>query len=277
MAFGQPAYLAEELYAASQGRVNLFSHPYYRVAGDFGLYCSMPGNKGIYAFSDPCGCTRRDLMQSLARHFDNPHWQWCAEQCDVQQPYAYGISPQAKPPVALPPCKHFRGIDVAILRTGWSSEDVAAGFKCGPRRIQCHQHLDANSLVIYDGPNALLEDVTDCSPEDCASLYAQLGLPADRAAADALFGRRCTIAHSTMIVDGGGQLQGKDEWGQMTPTYRTRVAGPMIQGEVFPLDCSARIIAFNQSESLSYVIGEAADAYAFPIRSFRRAVVIGSH
>lgn len=274
MAFGQTANLAEELYAASGGRVDLFAHPSFRVAGDFGLYCSMPGHCATYAFSDwPVRRPRRDLMQSLAWHFQNSYWQWCADQSDEKLPTLYGPPPKPLSPDPLPPCKHFRGLDVAILRTGWSAQDVVVGFKCGPRRIQTHQHLDANSFVVYNGPDPVLDEVNDCEPEDCASLYAQLGNETDKTVADAALGSASTVAHSTLLADGQGQLQGKDEWGQIKPIYRTRKT-PLNHGELLPRDCTARIIGFGQPPGIPFVIGEAADSYPFAVKSFQRSVAI---
>ncbi len=274
MCFGQIASFAEDLRQESGGKVDLFSHPYFRVAGDFGLYCFMPGGNAVYAFSDwRVPAPRSDLMAVLARENNNPHYQWCAE---LAAPAWAGIPvPRAVEPCApqsLPSSKHFRGIDVAMLRAGWGEDDVAVGLKCGPRRVQIHQHLDANSFVIYAGESPIVDEL-ECSSADAHSLYSLLGLQGDSASRDGEWGAAATVVHNTLLFDGHGQLAGKTEWGPWIPGARGK-EDEWRNGELIPRDLGARIEGFGQSRDLSYAIGEAALAYPPPTESFRRAVVL---
>jgi hypothetical protein len=210
-------------------------------------------------------------MRYLASHERDPHYQWCADQCPGP-----GIptekTVEARPPDELPPSKHFRGIDVAMLRSGWRDDDVAVGFKCGPRRVQVHQHLDANSFVLYAGESPIVDEV-ECTEEDCRGLYALLGLSGDDADRDAGWGAAATIAHNTLLLGNAGQLVGETEWGPWIPGVRGKTDA-WEHGEQIPREMSAHVVGFGQTEELSFVIGEAAPAYAPPIESFRRAVVL---
>lgn len=283
MAFGQTVNLAEELLTASRWKVDLFTHSYFRVAGDFGLYCWMPGKKSVYAFSDwRVREPQTDLMHSLACYWQNPHYQWCVE-CSATPQFSIGKSPpKAEPPDDLPKAKHFRGIDVAILKTGWSDDAIAVGFKCGPRRIQTHHHLDANSFCLIDSGEGVIdevehfedgEDYPQVTSEDVNTLYHLLGYESPDVD-DAKLGKASTCAHSTLLIDGTGQLQEKNEWGQFKPTYRAKADQVFDHGEVVPRTKSAHVAGFGEHQWGSYVIGEAADAYPNAIDSFRRTAML---
>jgi hypothetical protein len=274
MCFGQVGVLAQELLTASRGRVDLFAHPYFRRAGDFGLYCWMPARNAVYAFSDwRVSAPRRDLMRYLASHEQNPRYQWCADhtpQEPASPPVKQTVSVQ--PPDALPPSKHFRGIDMAILRSGWREGDTAVGFKCGPRRVQFHQHLDANSFVLYAGESPLIDEL-ECTDEDARVLYAQLGVEGEPVARDAPWGSAATVAHSTLLLGGAGQLVGKTEWGPHLPGVRGK-SDAWQQGEPIPRASGARIEGFGHAPGLSFAIGEAALVYPPPVASFQRTVAL---
>jgi hypothetical protein len=274
MCFGQIATFAEELRTESGGEVDLFRHPYFRIAGDFGLYCSMPAYSAVYAFSDwRVPAPRPDLMAALARENNNPHYQWCAEQAHRSWPelqIAEAVPPEV--PTTLPQSKHFRGIDVAILRSGWGEQATALGFKCGPRRVQTHQHLDANSFVLYAGSSPVVDEV-ECSGEDCEALYAALGLSGERVREDARWGSAATVAHNTLLFDACGQLVGRTEWGPCIPGARGKT-DEWQHGERIPRTLGARIESFDQVPGLAHAIGEAAPAYPPPVHSFCRAVVL---
>jgi len=274
MCFGQVSVLAQQLLTASRGRVDLFAHPYFRAAGDFGLYCWMPGRKTVYAFSDwRVAAPRRDLMLYLASHERNPHYQWCADH-NPEEPVGLPVEKTvtAAAPDALPPSKHFRGIDVAVLRSGWGREDIAVGFKCGPRRVQFHQHLDANSFVLYAGESPLIDEL-ECTEEDARALYAQLALEGEPIARDARWGSAATLAHSTLLLGGAGQLVGETEWGPHIPGVREKTDA-WQHGEPIPRAIGARIEGFGHRPGLSFAVGEAALAYPPPVVSFQRAVAL---
>ncbi len=283
MAFGQTANLAEELYAASYGEVNLFLHPYLQAAGDFGLYCWMPGHRTVYGFSDwRVSEPRVDLMYSLAYHTGNPHYQWCVEQSSNPN-FRIGQrkNPVAKPPTSLPDSKHFGGIDVAILRSGWSHSDIAVDFKCGPRRVQAHQHLDANSFVLFHGRDAIVDELEDtadggpkCSATDCLNLYKQLRFKGGHFEKDAALGEASTVVHNTVLFNSYGQLQGKNEWDQFKPTYRKKGKEILDHGEFIHPSDGAHIRGFGQTPDMSFAIGEAAEAYPPPLKSYCRTVIL---
>jgi hypothetical protein len=274
MCFGQIGCLGQELYNASGGRVNLFGHPYFRVAGDFGLYCWMPARNAVYAFSDwRVRAPRRDLMLYLASHERNPHYRWCADQNPGEpEGIPAETTVEARPPHSLPPSKHFRGIDVAVLRSGWLETDTAVGLKCGPRRVQAHQHLDANSFVLYAGESPIIDEL-ECTEDDCRVLCDLLGSGGEEMRGDAKWGAAATIAHSTLLIGNAGQLVGKTEWGPWIPGVRGKTDA-WNHGEIIARRAGARIEGFGRAGELSFAIGEAAPAYAPPVASFCRTVAL---
>jgi hypothetical protein len=276
--FGQTTLFAEELFQASRGMVNLFAHPYLQAAGDFGLYAWMPGGKSVYGFSDwRVEQPRSDLMQLLAAHTVNGRYQWAAERSTYSPlPPGWRAPIPAQPPDDLPPAKHFRGLGVAILRGGWRDSDIAIGFKCGPRRVTMHQHLDANSFVLFAGADALIDELEEgaegkCTAEDVAALYRLLGVSGEAADRDAALGEAATAAHNTLLIGGAGQLIGRNLWHQPVPTWRGQQGDP--SGPV-PADSGARISGFGHTPALSWVIGEVAPAYPPPLDSFCRTITL---
>ena len=277
---GQLVLFADALFQVSKGKVNLLSHPFLRKTGDFGLYCWMPGLKTVYGFSDwRCAEPRSDLMHLLAKHTGKGYYQWCSERSGYSLlPDGWSDSIPSCEPGALPPSKHFRGIDVALLRTGWGEHDTVVGFKCGPRRIVGHHHWDANSFVLFYGSQPIIDELehnekidAKCTEDDCDLLLGRLGLegefPRDETA---------TYVHNTALLGGKGQLRGQDEWGQAVPGHKSDVVQVLNTGEPVPSEQSARIVGFGSNEQISYAIGEAGPSYAEPVESFCRSVVLVS-
>ncbi len=279
--FGQLAYLAEELYVASGGRVNLFAHPFLRVAGDLALYMTMPGGHDVYGFADwRVAQPRSDLLALLARHTGNPHYAWAAAR-SAYSPLGRGWRPDdlpaPQPPVSLPSCKHFRGIDAVVLRSGWGDDALVAALKCGPRRVTHHQHLDANSFILFAGATPLLDELRDgadgvkCTAADTARLYMSLGLRGTAVNADAALGERATVAHNTVIFGDQPHLQGRNAWGQPVPTWRHCPGDPT---GLVRRDAGAHIVHAGRKGAQSVATGDATLAYPDIVGLFRRTLIM---
>jgi len=239
---GRAVHFADIMKRASGGSVNLFAHPYLRVTGNFGLYCETPDG-GSFNFSD-CKYEPPNawLMARLAREYRNPYWQWCAErnmQGKALEFLYYDPSLRSKAPFDLNLSMHFRGIDVAVLRSGWGQRDTFVGFKSGPTATH-HPQLDINSFIICAHGRRLVEDLGLWSYAHASGFFWDWGPRWD-------FDANSTLGHNTILVDGEGQRYGSQYYG--------------------------RIVGFFTSKRYDYLVSEGHGAYGKLLDRFVRFIV----
>lgn len=113
-----------------------------------------------YADASP-ESTRSPVLFWLANRFDQPlltELQRAHALSQLQRPNhtpspleLLWYRPASGPATALPTAAHFRGVEVATLRSSWANEGWFVGFKAGDNQAN-HGHLDLGSFVLdYQG------------------------------------------------------------------------------------------------------------------------------
>jgi hypothetical protein len=232
-AWGPPCKFVWALKRVTGGTENLFEHQFLRNLHQFPLYFLMPDRETFVRFGNcnvgPSASTY--FLTLLAAEHRDPYAQWMAAlgfprawgtYRTVYAFIAYDDTVQPKPPTDLPPAKHFRGIDWAVVRTGWDDpNDIFFAFKGGTGDWD-HIHGDFNSFTLYAYGARLLVD---------------LGYVRD------VWGCR-TEAHNTIRVNDEDQYP------------LTRPAGGARKPEHF-----CKIGEFVHTEAYDHLIGDATTAY----------------
>ena len=168
------SYLSRFMYWAlvldSIYDINAFDKPFFKRAGDFGLYTCPPGTK-FGAFGDQVvNCGSRNIasfMGLMGAVSCNPYWKWFAEQHGDVNPGGYfgflvaaqGRNIEARLPDDLPSSKVFRDVGIAALNTNLSDgmKNIQVHFKSSPYGTQSHGYNANNAfLVNIDGERALI-------------------------------------------------------------------------------------------------------------------------
>ncbi|MCD6334277.1 MAG: heparinase II/III family protein [Candidatus Latescibacteria bacterium] len=249
---GEAVRFGEILRRVSDGAVDLFDHPYLKVAGDFGLYCTT-GDGGSFNFGDsrydPANPT---LMAKLAAQYQNSSHQWHAENYPLKDVYGFlWMDPELKAerPSDKAGSKHFRDVGVAVMRSGWEEKDTFVGLKSG-WSTGGHCHLDINSIVLNALGERLISDYGGWT-------YAHYHGFFDYRGGRWRFEGNQSVAHNTLLVDGHGQTYGMPEYGDR---YSWKKLG--------------YIQRFYTSETYDYVVGDASRAYGDLLGKFIRYVAL---
>ena len=223
--------------------INVFEKPFFKHAGDFGLYTCPPGTQ-TGGFGDlACANNSQRIAQFMGLMgavADNPYWQWFSEQHGNPRPGGYfgfliaaqGLEVEARPPEDLPTAKVFRGTGVAVLNTTLldGRENVQVHFKSSPFGTQSHGYNANNAFLLHlRGERALImsgrRDIHG-SPHHTQWMWE-------------------TKSDNAILVNGEGQIPHT----------------PAAQG---------RITHFHTSERLDVVAGEAGESYSHLDRWARR-------
>ncbi|MDP6380051.1 MAG: heparinase II/III family protein, partial [Phycisphaerae bacterium] len=240
---GRAVHFADILQRQTDGAVDIMEHPYLKITGDFGLYCATPDGM-CFTFSDcPPHTPMPHLVAKLASHYRNPHWQWQARRKPPNDIFGflwYDPDLADAPPADLPGAKHFSGIDVAAMHSGWGTEDeIFVGFKSG-RTSPNHSHLDINSFVCTAYGKPLVKDLGTWGYDHPGGYFVVEGPRWD-------YEGNSTIGHNTILVEGRGQRYGDEHCGT--------------------------IVAFYGSDAYDYAVSEASKAYGPPLVKFLRYLV----
>ena len=249
---GECIRFAEVLRRATDDTVNLFEHPYLAVTGDFEIACTT-GDGGSFNFGDsgysPANPT---FMARLAAQYQNPYYQWHVTTYPPGDLYGFlWMDPdlEAKKPPDTLGSKHFRGVDVAVMRSGWEAGDTYVGLRSG-WSTGGHCHLDINSIVFNALGERLISD------------YGTWPYAMEQGSFDYRGGRwrfegNQSVAHNTLVVDGQGQTYGMPEYGDR---YSWKKLG--------------YIQRFHTSDAFDYAVGDASRAYGDLLGKFIRYVVL---
>ncbi len=154
------ALFADALKIVSEGASDLFQHPYLKITWQFPLYMYCPPN-GTINFAD-CGYHRPNpqLTLEIGKETENPYAVWY-----------YRLRPgrstldllwdrealEAREPGDLPQSIHFRGIDWAVLRSGWGTDATIFGLR-GGNNGENHGMLECGNFVINSRGERLIMD-----------------------------------------------------------------------------------------------------------------------
>ncbi|MFH1007080.1 MAG: heparinase II/III family protein [Candidatus Latescibacterota bacterium] len=249
---GEAVRFGEILRQASGGAVDLFDHPYLKVAGDFGLFCTT-GDGGCFNIGD-CGYepAHPTLMAKLAAHYKNPFHQWYVEKHPPKDLYGFlWMDPDLKgeKPSDNAGSKHFEDVGVAVMRSGWERSDTFLGLKSA-WSTGGHCHLDINSIVLTALGERLISDHGGWT-------YAHHSGFFDYRGGRWRYEGNRSEAHNTLLVDGQGQT-----WGM--PEY----------GDRYSWEKLGYIQRFSSSETYDYVVGDASRAYGDLLGKFIRYAVL---
>lgn len=218
--------------------------PFCRNNGWFGLYAVPVGGK-MRPFGDghegSVGRGDGEVLYRWSTLYRNPYWRWYAEQLGAGPGSAVGAfsffdpTLEAKAPDDLPQARVFPYIGLAALHSDLAhpERDVYLLMRSSPYGSVSHSHAAQNAIAI----NAFGEALAISS-----GYYQLYGSPHH---AQWTWDTR---AHNSILVDGEGQVK-------RSPTSR------------------GRIVAFDDREECSYVVGDATEAYGGRLRRFLRRVL----
>jgi len=239
--------------AQSALRIDGLKKPFFAQVGDFPLYVAPPGSPNM-GFGDLSYKTPSASVGAFMEYFERAsgnlptgshagYWRWWTEQWHMSS--ADGIAgflyqanlpplPPARVPTDLPSSKVFRGIGVASLHTTLtnSAQDVHLLFKSSPFGSMSHGHNPQNSFQLNAYGEALL---TTCVYRDYYGSKFHYGWC------------HSTRAHNAVLVNGRGQ--------------RPHSAAS-----------TGRILDFELSPAMDYVVGSAAEAYGGALERYRRSI-----
>jgi hypothetical protein len=227
---------------------DLYRKPFFNRVRRFFLYCASPigeqrpfGDGSDRPASGPAGAV---LMAHHGRRLKDPACVWWAQQAGG---LAEGVSDALvavltednvppRPPSELPSAAVFRGIGWAALHSALDrpEQDTFFLFKSSPYGSVSHSHADQNSFAILKGGRALAIPSGYYGPAYGMPHHAEW--------------TRQTKANNCVLVNGEGQI----------------VRSARARG---------RIAAFRHQQALTYVCGDAAEAYGGRLKRFLRHVL----
>ncbi|MFO7904197.1 MAG: DUF4962 domain-containing protein [Pirellulaceae bacterium] len=214
--------------------VDAYDKPYFSQLGYYPMYLLPPGKVGG-GFgdlnADKKSAHARDLMSQLAVQAGNGHWQWYVNQLGgLQRERGYigfvrGALPEVRPrsPKNLPSSRLFAGTGQAMLNTTIKDarDDVQILFKSSPFGTWSHGYEANNSFLLWAYGKRLL--IRSGRRDSYGTDHHRKWMWSTRSV-------------NNITVDGHGQL-------------------PHSQAS------RGRIVGFQTSPSIDYVVGEAASAY----------------
>ena len=229
--------------------VDLWSRPFFANARHFFVFCTSPRAE-FSPFGD--GAERGGPGQGLtaafgmllrhhAHRFGDPHVGWWVEQMPHFEPRGEDAllvedTVPIRAPSTLPNAKVFRDVGWAALHSDLTRPEVDTlmVFKSSPYGSVSHSHADQNSFAVLKGGAALAIPSGYYGPVAGMAHHEQWTCS--------------TRANNTVLVDGEGQA-----------VHDRRAAG--------------RISAFHEDRDVSYVAGDATDAYAGRLVRFVRHIL----
>ncbi len=224
---------------------DLYKRPFFRNVRKFFLYCTSPIGE-MKPFGDGSdrgpGAAGAALLTHHARRFQDPACAWWAQQASPAGAVDPLISLVAeddvtpKPPADLPSAMAFRGIGWAGLHSALDDpqRDTFFLFKSSPFGSVSHSHADQNSFAIMKGGHALAIPSGYYGPSYGMPHHAEW--------------TRATKANNCVLVNGAGQV---------VRSQRAR----------------GRIVDFRHQKAVTYLSGDATEAYGGRLTGFLRHVL----
>ncbi len=224
---------------------DLYRRPFFRNVRKFFIYCTSPIGE-MKPFGDGSdrgpGAAGAALLTHHARRFQDPACAWWAQQASpagavdplISLVTEGNITPG--PPADLPSAMAFRGIGWAGLHSALDDpqRDTFFLFKSSPFGSVSHSHADQNSFAIMKGGRALAIPSGYYGPSYGMPHHAEW--------------TRATKANNCVLVNGGGQV----------------VRSQQARGH---------IVDFRHQKALTYVSGDATEAYGGKLTRFFRHVL----
>ena len=215
--------------------INAFDKPFFSANGYYAMYTLPPGTEtGGWADQSNTFTSARcaSLMAMLAAGAGNSHWQWYAEQHDIELAKSgwFGLlfaarraGGEAHAPEELPSSRAFTDTGLAVMNSNLldGSDNIQVQFKSSPYGTQSHGYNANNAFLLnIDGQRGFIRtgkrDVYG-SPHHTQWMWS-------------------TRSDNAILVNGEGQMK----------------HSPKAQG---------RITHFETSATKDVVVGEAGDSY----------------
>jgi len=227
-------------------RINAYQKPYFSKIGYYAMYLQPPGTVGG-GFGDLNARRRssnnRGLMTILAAQARNGYWQWYVDAHDGPArgndyiSFVRGALPKvrAKRPDDLPTSRCFHGTGQAFLNSNLKSaaDNVGIIFKSSPFGTQSHGYESNNSLLLH------------------------------------AFGERLLIRSGRRDSHGSNHHR---NWMWKTKSTNCITVDARGQQE-HSASAQGKIIAFETSDKIDYVAGEAGKAYQGALKRFTRHIL----
>ena len=233
--------------------LDMWQKPFFQKIRHYFLYCARP-NDEFWAFGD--GAERgprlnpsrarilRGLMDHYGQRFDDPASQWWADQVplpawDISNPVnalILGKETMGEPPAGLPQAALFRDVGWAALHSDLTDldEDVFFLFKSSPYGSVSHSHADQNSFYLSVGGRALAIPSGYYGPVYGMPHHAEW--------------TRSSKANNTILINGQGQV-------------------------VRDYQATGEIKKFVNTETMTYLCGDAAESYRGALTKFDRQIL----
>ncbi len=239
-AIGLPVRFALALDRMTEGRLDLFRHPYLQKTGDFLMHATGPNGR-VFAFAD-CGHSLGEaaaMLGLLGRKADRPDWVGLSLQYKPGTLFDLACTAGLSAPEAVPDpptAKRFGTYEVVTLRSGWGPKETFVGLKGGPTMVG-HSHLDINGFMVTALGETLIPDLGTWP-------YAHFIGFFDTANRRWNFDANATRGHNTLLVDG--------------------------QGQRFAEDAVGRVVRFEPGGALDLVVSDGTTCYAPLLTRFHR-------
>lgn len=122
----------------------------FSSTGEFRIHLVTPARLA-FAFAD-AGSRMGQAPQMfwLARKFDRPLYAWHERELvgGSSALHLWWFDPRGEPPDGFPTDRHFRRVDVVMMRSRWNDPDaVFVGLKAGDNRVN-HSHLELGNFLL---------------------------------------------------------------------------------------------------------------------------------
>ncbi|OGG45761.1 MAG: hypothetical protein A3F84_12220 [Candidatus Handelsmanbacteria bacterium RIFCSPLOWO2_12_FULL_64_10] len=240
-AVGLPIRLALAMDRMTEGRLDLFQHPYLRRTGDFLMHVTGPNGR-VFAFADcghALGGQAAAMLGLLGRKAGRPDWVRLALQYPPSSLFDLACTAGLSAPEAAPDpptARRFETYEVVTLRSGWGPKDTFAALKGGPTMVG-HSHLDINGFMVTALGETLIPDLGTWP-------YAHFIGFFDTGNRRWSFDANATRGHNTLLVDG--------------------------QGQRFAEGAAGKVVRFEPGEAFDLVVSDGTTPYAPLLTRFHR-------
>ena len=232
---------------------NLYEHRFWQVCSRFLPYVALPDWSGWVNYADTAyqGLGGSAFFHGVAARAHDPLAQWYGNELLRRHGGAswknlvyYNPAIPERPISDEPPCRFFKSIHMASMRSNWDDDATYLFFK-GGSNAWSHTHLDLNSFFITSHGERL---ATEPGPETYSLAYWHSIQPVV-----------ATSHHNCIVVDGAHQRV----TAQYAMSYDLEEAG----------DCYCRLSDHVSTDWLEMVRGDASTAYGDQLSRAWRDIV----
>ena len=226
---------------ATGDAVDLFEHPALKVTGDHIVHVTEPDGM-VYNFNDNgigLGASL-DYLSLLAKRHRRGDWARTARQsAHVSVEGLAWDDPGLPDEVPDDTAGSYPTTGIVLMRSGWDDQATFVGMKSGRSDVG-HSQLDANSIVVSSRGERMLIDEGKWPYAHFLGFFEHGGRREN-------FDGNATLGHSTLLVDGKGQKDGKQYPG--------------------------KIVSFEAGLDVDVAVAEAAPAYGDLLEQYTRTLV----